>query len=463
MTALSQRRGGSMAALLTCLLLAPAPAAEPPEAVKMVIDLVRRDDPGFRGIGLDRIRHGLRGEAATVEVASLLATAPPARQIELIGALADRGDNAAVPAVAAILNASQDAAVRSEALQALGAIGGATEVAVLTRSLAAADPEKTAALRALVDIRGVDVGRQLVAAATSGDPAVRVTCIEILAERRERAAVPDLIGIACDADNAARAAALRGLARFGGPTDVEGLVRALLKSPPGVVRDEATKAVVAVCTATIGNAEAAKTFLARFQAAGDADRELLLPALSRIGGPGALDVVDGLIAAADPARRKLGLLALSRWPDATVAPRLLDLIAKTQDPEERDLLLGALIRIAPLPDNKLDDSKKLGLLQKAMTLCQKPEDRARVLERANAIRTVETFRFVLPYLDDPQLAEPACLSIVELAHHQNLRDAHKPEFAKALDKVIATTKNPELVERANRYKEGKTWERAKKG
>jgi hypothetical protein len=30
---------------------------------------------------------------------------------------------------------------------------------------------------------------------------------------------------------------------------------------------------------------------------------------------------------------------------------------------------------------------------------------------------------------------------------------------KALDRVIATTKNPELIERSERYKQGKTWER----
>jgi hypothetical protein len=97
-----------------------------------------------------------------------------------------------------------------------------------------------------------------------------------------------------------------------------------------------------------------------------------------------------------------------------------------------------------------------------MPLCQTDAERAKLLERVNAIRTVETFRFVLPYVDQPALAEPACKSVVELAHHRNLRDAHKDEFTKALDKVIATTKNPEFVERANRYKEGKTWERKKK-
>ena len=50
-------------------------------------------------------------------------------------------------------------------------------------------------------------------------------------------------------------------------------------------------------------------------------------------------------------------------------------------------------------------------------------------------------------------------AIVSLAHHQKLRDDNKAEFTKALDRVLATTKEPELVERSQRSKEGRTWNR----
>ena len=65
-------------------------------------------------------------------------------------------------------------------------------------------------------------------------------------------------------------------------------------------------------------------------------------------------------------------------------------------------------------------------------------------------------------LDDPALSEAACRSVVELAHHRKLRDAHKAEFVAALDRVLAATKNQELLERAVRYKGGKTWDRTQK-
>jgi hypothetical protein len=218
---------------------------------------------------------------------------------------------------------------------------------------------------------------------------------------------------------------------------------------------------VTVCTQNPRHEQSATIFLEQFKSADDQTRETLLPALGRVGGAGAIAIVDGLIADTNAAKRKFGMNALTKWPDATVSDRLLDLLGKVQDPDERELLLGALIRIAPLPDNKLNNQQKLDLLQKTMTLCTSDEDRRRVLERANAIRTIETFRFVVPYLDDPALAEPACRSVVELAHHQKLRDAHKEEFAKALDKVLGTTKDDELVQRATRYKAGQTWERKK--
>ena len=65
----------------------------------------------------------------------------------------------------------------------------------------------------------------------------------------------------------------------------------------------------------------------------------------------------------------------------------------------------------------------------------------------------------MPSLDTPPLAESAAKGVVELAHQQKLRDANKPEFTAALDRVLAVAKDPVTRERAERYLQGKTWER----
>lgn len=451
-----------LVSLIAVLALnAPAASRAADDPVAMTIDLFSRDDADFRVIGLDRVRHGTKGEAATVRFAAEIAKQPTDRQIALLRALSDRGDAAALPAIMALLLQTKDPAVRSEAVLALGVLGAPSEVAVLKRSLTAEEPEKGAARRALTVLRGDDAAKQILDAAKFGEPALRPTFIDILVARRARTALPDLAGMMVDTDAGVRSAATRALGQMGGPEQVAGMIAGLLKAQPGNEQRDAEKAVVAVCTKNRRHEEAAKIFLETFKKAPESEQETLLPALGGIGGPGALAIVDDLIASTDAAKRKFGLSALARWPDASVAARLTDLVAKTSDAGERALLLGALIRIAPLPDNKLNDAQKLDLVKKTMNLCQTDDDRSRLIERVNAIRTVDAFRFVTGYLDNAALAEPACKSVVELAHHRQLRDAHKEEFAKALDRVIATTKNAELVERANAYREGKTWERKK--
>lgn len=456
---LAQRMGFAVALVIALVTPGPSGGARADDAVAMVVDLVTRDDAEFRAIGLERIRGGVKGEAATRAFAALVEKQPAARQVELVRALADRGDAAALPAIVALLGQSQDVAVRTAAITAVGALGGGGQVAVLVKSLAAGDPERTAASRALIAIRGDDAVAKIVAATKAGTPAERVAMIDVLSERRVKSALPDLAALVTDAESPVRKAATRALGRLGGAAEVPALMAAVLAAAPGGDRQEAERVVITVCTKNAGNEEAAAKLLEAFKAKPEADQETLLPTLGGIGGPGALAIVDELIASPDAAKRAFGLKAISRWPDATVAPKLLELVGKATDPAERGLLLGTLIRIAPLPDNKLNDGQKLELVKKTMALCTSDAERARLLERANAIRTFETFQFVVPFLDQQALAAPAGKSVVELAHHQKLRDAHKPAFLAALDKVLATTQDPELVERATRYKEGKTWER----
>ena len=77
--------------------------------------------------------------------------------------------------------------------------------------------------------------------------------------------------------------------------------------------------------------------------------------------------------------------------------------------------------------------------------------------RAAAIRIPETLRFLLPFLDQPAYAQPACQSVVELAHHRDLREPNKAEFDQALDKVIQVSKDATVIDRAKRYQKGQTW------
>jgi hypothetical protein len=59
-------------------------------------------------------------------------------------------------------------------------------------------------------------------------------------------------------------------------------------------------------------------------------------------------------------------------------------------------------------------------------------------------------------MDQPEYAQEACATVVELAHHRKLREPNKAEFDKALDMVIRISKDADVVDRAKRYKAGRT-------
>ncbi len=450
-------------AVAVLCLVAPASGDEPAsrEAFDFAIELVRGSDDDMRAVALERLRDGLAGEAYTVELAeTLLPTLAPDLQARLLSTLAVRGDAAALPGV--VLQArSGKPAVAAAAVRAVAALGGGGQVPLLVASLTGPEPIPEAARAGLVAIQGPDVPGLLAAAA--GDAALpdasRAALFEILALRRDRAAVPLLVEAAASDDPLLRAAAMRALAALGGPADVGGMAAGFLAADEGNERSEAERAIMAVCTQGPEAKPAAAALVAAYRAAEPAVQQTLLPLVARVGGPDVLAIVDGLVADPDPARRRLGVTALSRWPDAAVAGRLLDLLGGTGDEGERRLLLGGLIRIAPLPTNGLDNEEKLALVTKTLPLCTADDERGRLRERAAAIRTVETLRFILPQLEQPEVAESAAKGVVELAHHRSLRDAHKPEFAAALARVLEVSQDPVTRDRAERYLQGKTWER----
>jgi len=448
-------------------LFVAAQADEAPsrDVLDSVIELIRSGDADLLPVALEKVRGGLKGTDFTRELAETVLPGLERSQdrVALLAALADRGDKAALPAMMALAQGPAEAVVRTAAIGGVAALGGAEQVPVLESLLSGDAGTVDAARAALVAIRSDTVSPRLVIAL--GDEhrpaAERLAIVGILSERREAAALPALVDAAVDADATVRAAAMKALGGMGGPEQIPGMVAGLLATRTDGERSDADRAIVQVCKEHRSKDLAAAALLDRFNAADPAAREVLLPTLARIGGPAVLEIVDGLLASPDAADRKLGLVALSRWPDATVKDRLLHQVAHASTEEEREMLLGGLIRIAPLPNNALDSAGKLALVEQTMALCRRDQDRGKLLERASAIRTVETLRYVLPYVDQPALAESACQSIVELAHQRTLRDGNKDEFMAALDRVLATTKNEEVADRAERYKLGKTWERKK--
>jgi HEAT repeat protein len=434
------------------LLAADDPADQ---LVPIVINLLTDKDKDLRALGLQQVREQAKGAAATRQFAALLPKLAPDVQAALLGALADRGDLAARPAVLEMLKSS-DGQVRAAAIRALGPLGATEDTALLIRSLAgAAAPEKGAAHDSLLRLSGDPVSQAIAASLAQVEPATRAELIAVLATRRATITLPSLLTAAEDADAGVRAAAMAALADLAGPEQVAEMVKGVLKAKAGAERDAAERAVMTVCFRIEDPNKRAEPLVAAMAKLTPDENTALLSTLGRVGGNTALKIVNAAIADGNPRRHAAGIRALCNWPDATVAAQVEGMIPTARDPDERTQLVRALIRVAALHD-KRTDGERLAVLKRSMTLATTDEERNLVVKRCRTIRTVDSLRYLIPYLEQPQFAQEACASVVELAHHKELRVPNEAEFDRALDTVIRVGKDPDVVDHAQRYKKGET-------
>ncbi|MEM7312943.1 MAG: hypothetical protein AAF497_07305 [Planctomycetota bacterium] len=445
--------------LLLAYASVPAIAQDDAELIDMVVGLLAESDKDIRAIALDQIRTKAPGAEATKQFAAQLSKVSDDAKVGLLSALADRGDVAAKSAVADVLNASKSDELQVAAIRALSKLGDGSNVSDFVKRM---DSKATseAARTGLIQLQGDGITKSIVSELSKSPIAMQEKLIAILTARRALDGIPDLLKMAQGDDAKLRAAAMKSLGKLASPEHVPELVKGVLKAKVGGERNNAEKNLMFVCNGISDKEKRADPLLAAMDKLNSSDRTAMLQCLGRVGGPAALKEVDKALASRDRTIHMAGIRAISNWPDATVADRLIKLAKTGRHPDHKRIARMSLLRIAPLPDGRTD-AEKLELLKTSMKLAANDKEKNYGIKRAAAIRLVETLRYVLPYIDQSAFSKEACQTVVELSHDRKLRDDNKPEFHAAMDKVIATTKDPVLIERCNRYKTGQTWERPK--
>jgi HEAT repeat protein len=382
---------------------------------------------------------------------------PAASQVLVLTAIAARGDRSQMPVALAAAKSSNDA-VKRAGIQALGRLGDATVVGSLVDSVFAGGPMGPVAADSLTQLSADGINEKLIAALQSEKTAARINALASILERRkapEAAAV--LLKLAGSDDAAIRTSAFAGLKTLAEPKHVPEMVLALLKTKKGKERTDAELAVVAVLGQVPEATKRADPVLALLKDKAKDEQPALLPLVGRLGGPSALAVVKESLASSNPELHDAGVLALCNWPDPSVSTELLKLAQEGKEPAQKLAALQAVIRINTTPQPNWTAEQRLeslGSLKKAMELATRNDERKAILLGIGFVRTLDTFRYVLPYLDNQELNQEACKAVVELAHSKPLREPNKAEFDKALDRVIAMCKDKGLVDRARQYKLG---------
>ena len=349
--------------------------AEKEKAVPYIVALLKDDDLDLQRAAGKCIAE-TPGAAVTEALAQQLPSLSADGQIVLLSALEGRGDKAAAPYVAKAVAAS-DQRVRLAAVQTLGAVGGAADVALLAQISADGGPLEKAARDSLTRMSAPGVNSALVDVAKGrGDSAARVTAIETLIDRYDETANAALLDVAKDDNASVRQAAYKALGALGGQKELAALVAMLLEAGGSRDRGGIERALVAIAL-RLENPDAGPvvTALAR---ANTTTMPHLLTVLSRIGDNASLAAVRSELDHADADVRKAAIRALADWPTSAPLSDLLDVAKSSDNTTEQILALRGYIKLLGVPANR-SAAETVGYLTQAMDAARRTEEKKAVL------------------------------------------------------------------------------------
>jgi len=440
----AERPATRRAASETALRLAPETAAETIRAAFLSGDAVQQQwAAGHLSVLSDD---------ALDELSTQLGTLPDASSVALIEVLANRRNENVMPLLHEMLQSNAPAA-RLAAVRYFGVLRDPSIIPALMDQLAGEEQLAAAARTALARQPRDAVGPALLAALDR--PEIRPAAIAVLTELRYYEAIDPLIRIAADNDPIIYGPALDGLRGIADPDefDLPRLLSLLAGIQPGAHRDEVEKTVAIVCDKLPAGEDRAAKVLQLLADADEGRKIMCLPLLGRLGGESARKIVESYLVAPDAAARESAVRALCNWPNAEVADQLLALATGAGDKRFARWALRAYVRVVSLPSDR-PETETLNMLRKIMSQARETEDRALIISRAATVRTMDCVRWLATYLNDPALAQSACAALVELAHHRDLRNQNMDEFRPILDRVIKTSQDAAVIDRAQRYRLG---------
>lgn len=414
--------------------------------VAKVLDVVKR--AGFTRVGVD-LSSPLEGGVTKILVARMQEARPEVRA-EIVSALARR-DAAAQPVVLAALK-DPEQVVRLAAVSATARFGTPQAIQALIAALSTDRPDEAKAIReALARIPGEKVLAAAAAALPKAAPTTRVSLLQLLAARRATAQLSAVFDATRDADAAVRLAAIQAVGRIAGAEALPQVIALMEKAPEGPEQLAAQEAVIAVCQRNPNVETRVEPVLAALAPTTGEQRILFLEMLPQVGGGKALQAVVAETKSADAEMRDAAIRALADWEDVAAAPELLNVARTAESQVHQVLALRGYVRVVGASSRPAGE--KVRLLQEALTVAKRPDEKKLVLGGLSTLRTVEALQAVAPALDDPELVAEASMAAVRIALPQDAkqRPLSGAAVVEVLRKVAAVAPEAKVRAQAQAY------------
>jgi HEAT repeat protein len=345
------------------------------------------------------------------QVADLMGGLPENAKVQLAAILAGyRAETARPYLLAAAEDPSLD--VRLAALRSIAAAGdGKFVVFLATKAARTAGVEQDAAREALARLKGKDADAAVLShISKTSDDTVKAELVRAASERRIAAAKPALMDMLKSAGPALKTRAAAALRTIAGTPDLPGLLAGLAGLDDEAAREALQDTIAAV--ARTNPRELARSGPVKARLAGETDprrRADLLRILGKIGDDSALALVRAALSDPDPGVVDAAVRALSEWPTVTARNDVFEIARTSVALGHRVLAVRAFVRMIGQEPYRNSEGAAADLLQ-VLAISPRPEEKRLVLGALVRFPCVTGLKTAESLLSDSTVAAEAKLA-----------------------------------------------------
>jgi hypothetical protein len=335
----------------------------------------------------------------------------------MIDSLAVRRDTAACTAIGNSL-ASPHAAVRREAIDALGCIGGTWCVALFARTLdASTDADERRAIQSALIVLpgGAQTDRAIITALKKSSDGARALLVTAIARRQGPAANMLLLAEASQSDPAVATAAFRALSKTAGSKELTPLLELLTHASDAELRAEAVSATAQAIARTENPANRSSAVKRALGWAQSVDSRIaLLGLLPACGDDAALNTLKSATVGSDTRLRAAAVRALADWPDISGWEAMVAVYHQPISEAARGLILRGLVRLVG-EENAHPNAKLIAHYRELLAAARSDTDLRLILGALGGAAHPEALQLALPLLDNTGVRAEAEVAVRKIA------------------------------------------------
>ncbi|MGL4942441.1 MAG: HEAT repeat domain-containing protein [Thermoguttaceae bacterium] len=389
----------------------------------------------------------LVGSDITRVLVARLAASSPDRQVVILDALQQRGDNAAQETVLQYTQ-NGDAKVKLAAIAALSSMPNDNVVDALFAQLESTSPEVVeAAIESLSRMKFAELNARVAAKLQDAKTGAGVLAYAKVCQLRRIAdATPALLQHIAHPEEAVRNGVVSALGYTVSGEDVGVLVDLLVSAESDAAWETVRKALHVLATRTVDKDQVATKIAAVYDSVPLKTQCAILELLGAIGGNVAVQAVDKAVDDPTDAIQDTATRVLGEWPDPDAAPVLLGVIKREGGSAKYKVrALRGYIRIFRQMDTS--NEHRFNMSMEAWNVASRDDEKRLIIDAMGRLPIPQSLQKLCEFLDAGLYSEEVCTSLVNAA--EPLVTQHRDLVVSSMQKVISTTTNDDLKRRAS--------------